>query len=80
MQSTKFIAMKHVAESNITNLNLSSQNNLSLLDLLHHPLQRWAESHFSDSDSAPAPCFKTPAPKNFKTSTPTPVNTPKTSK
>jgi len=34
---------------------------------------------FSDSDSAPAPHFKTPAPvptpKNFQTSTPTPVNT-----
>jgi len=30
--------MKHEAESNITNLNLSSQNNLSLLYLLRHPL------------------------------------------
>jgi len=44
--------------------------------------QRWAESHFSDSDSALAPRFKTPAPapKSFETSTPTLVNTPKTSK
>ena len=44
--------------------------------------QRWAESHFSDSDSAPALHFKTPdpTPKNFETSTPTPVNTPKNSK
>jgi len=46
--------------------------------------QRWAESHFSDSDSTPASGFKTPAltptPKNFLTSTPTPVYTPKTSK
>jgi len=51
--------------------------------------QRCAESHFSDSDSAPAPrfktpCFKTAAPvptlKIFETSTPTLVNTPKTSK
>jgi len=46
--------------------------------------QRWAESPFSDSDSTPAPYFKTPAPvptpKNFEASTPTPVNTPTTSK
>jgi len=32
--------------------------------------QRWVESHFSDFDSAPAPCFRTTAPKNFETSTP----------
>jgi len=46
------------------------------------PYQRWAESHFSDSDSAPAQCFKTlaPTPKSFETSTPTPVCTLKTSK
>ena len=44
--------------------------------------QRWAESPFSDSDSTPAPRFKTPAPapKNFETSTLTPVDTPKTPK
>jgi len=44
--------------------------------------QRWEESHFSESDSTPAPRFKTPAPtsKNFEPSTPTPVKTPKTSK
>jgi len=44
--------------------------------------QRWAEPLFSDSDSPPAFDFKTPALtlKNFETSTPTPVNTPKTSK
>ena len=44
--------------------------------------QRWAESCIPDSDSAPAPRFKTPAPtpKIFETSTPTPVNTPKNSK
>ena len=50
--------------------------------------QRWAESYFLDSDSAPlsglktpAPVsgLKTPAPTYFKPSTPTPVNTPKTS-
>ena len=34
-------------------------------------LQRWAELHFLDSDSAPVSCLKTPAstPKNLKTST-----------
>jgi len=48
--------------------------------------QRWVKSHFSDSDSAPAPRFKTPATataptlKIFETSTPTPANTLKTSK
>jgi len=39
---------------------------------------------FQTLDSAPAPCFKTPAPtmtpKSFETSTPTPVKTQKTSK
>jgi len=43
------------------------------------PLQ--IRDEFLDSDSAPASDFETPAqtPQNFKTSTPTPVNTPKAS-
>jgi len=44
--------------------SLRSPGEITLLLCVH---QRWAESHFSDSDSVPAPSFKTlaPTPNNF---------------